>query len=188
VAGVEQTRVLADGLSIPTLGLGVWQVSDGSECEHAVRWALEAGYRHIDTAQAYGNEESVGRALRDSGISRDEVFITTKFYPARSDPAAEAQDSLRRLGIDQVDLYIVHWPQNGPTWPRPHCITPVDAPTSARAAASTTAQSLTSRRSSWRSSTSIASCCSNAQRVRRAGTLGRSTAAVSASTCCLQGA
>jgi diketogulonate reductase-like aldo/keto reductase len=119
VGGVEQRRALADGGSIPTLGLGVWQVSDGSECEHAVRWALEAGYRHVDTAQAYGNEQSVGRALRDSGISRDEVFITTKFYPGRSDPVAEAQESLRRLGVDQVDLYIVHWPQNGPTWAWP---------------------------------------------------------------------
>jgi diketogulonate reductase-like aldo/keto reductase len=109
-------RMLSDGASIPTLGLGVWQVPDGSECENAVRWALEAGYRHIDTAQAYGNEESVGRALRDSGIARDEVFITTKFYPRSNDPAAEAQNSLRRLGVDQLDLYIIHWPQKGPTW------------------------------------------------------------------------
>src|SRR5205085_4285973 len=91
----------------------------GPECENAVRWALELGYRHIDTAQAYGNEESVGRALRDSGIPREEVFITTKFYPARRDPAAEAEQSLRRLGVDQLDLYIVHWPQRGPTWAWP---------------------------------------------------------------------
>jgi diketogulonate reductase-like aldo/keto reductase len=115
----EQRRVLADGSSVPTLALGVWQVPDGPECENAVRWALELGYRHIDTAQAYGNEASVGRALRDSGIARDEVFITTKFYPARSDPAAEVENSLRRLGVDQVDLYIVHWPQKGPTWAWP---------------------------------------------------------------------
>jgi diketogulonate reductase-like aldo/keto reductase len=81
-----------------------------------VRWALEAGYRHIDSAQAYRNETSVGRALRDSGLPRDEVFITTKFYPAHNDPEAEIQRSLKRLGIDQVDLYIVHWPQGGPTW------------------------------------------------------------------------
>jgi diketogulonate reductase-like aldo/keto reductase len=93
----------------------VWQVRNGSECERAVRWALELGYRHIDTAQAYGNEESVGRALRDSGLAREEVFITTKFHPTRSDPAAEAQKSLRRLGIDQIDLYIVHWPQRSAT-------------------------------------------------------------------------
>ena len=63
-----RTRELADGSSIPTLGLGVWQVPNGPECVNAVRWALELGYRHIDTAQAYGNEESVGRALRDSGV------------------------------------------------------------------------------------------------------------------------
>ncbi len=110
---------LTDGNSIPSLGLGVWQVRDGADTENAVRWALEAGYRHIDTAQAYGNEESVGRGLRDSGVPRDEVFITTKFYPARRDPAAEVENSLRRLGVDQVDLYIIHWPQGGPTWAWP---------------------------------------------------------------------
>jgi len=101
------------------LGLGVWQVPDGPECVAAVHWALDAGYRHIDTAQAYGNEESVGRALRESGVPREDVFITTKFYPGRRDPAAEAEHSLRRLGVDQVDLYIVHWPQGGPTWAWP---------------------------------------------------------------------
>jgi diketogulonate reductase-like aldo/keto reductase len=118
-AGDDRHRLLADGRAIPILGLGVWQVSNGPECEHAVRWALESGYRQIDTAQAYGNEESVGRALRDSGVPREEVFITTKFYPARRDPAAEVQNSLRRLGVEQVDLYIVHWPQRGPTWAWP---------------------------------------------------------------------
>jgi diketogulonate reductase-like aldo/keto reductase len=111
-----RARVLADGNEIPLLGLGVWQVDDGPECEDAVRWALELGYRHIDTAQAYGNERSVGRALRDSGVPRDELFITTKFYPAKDDPEAEAQRSLERLGVDQVDLYIIHWPQGGATW------------------------------------------------------------------------
>jgi diketogulonate reductase-like aldo/keto reductase len=110
---------LADGNQIPMLGLGVWQVPNGPECVNAVRWALELGYRHIDTAQAYGNEESVGQALRESGVPRDEVFITTKFYPVREDPAAEAEQSLRRLGVDQVDLYIIHWPQGGPTWAWP---------------------------------------------------------------------
>lgn len=118
VIGGEQ-RTLADGNAIPLLGLGVWQVPDGAECERAVRSALETGYRHIDTAQAYGNEASVGRALRDSGIPREEVFLTTKFYPARRDPVAEIEGSLRRLGVDQVDLYIIHWPQNGPTWAWP---------------------------------------------------------------------
>jgi diketogulonate reductase-like aldo/keto reductase len=114
-----ETRALNDGNEIPLLGLGVWQVPNGPECVNAVRWALELGYRHIDTAQAYGNEESVGQGLRESGVPREEVFITTKFYPARRDPAAEAEGSLRRLGVDHVDLYIIHWPQGGPTWAWP---------------------------------------------------------------------
>ncbi|EXG82439.1 aldo/keto reductase [Cryptosporangium arvum] len=112
----DRTRALADGNEIPLLALGVWQVPDGRECEDAVRWALELGYRHIDTAQAYGNERSVGRALRGSGLARDEVFLTTKFNPGLRDPEAEAQRSLERLGVESVDLYIVHWPQGGPTW------------------------------------------------------------------------
>ena len=111
---------LAGGGRLPMLGLGVWQIPDGRECADAVRWALELGYRHIDTAQAYGNEQSVGQALRESGVAREEVFITTKFYPRRrADPAAEAERSLRRLGVDQVDLYIIHWPEGGPTWAWP---------------------------------------------------------------------
>jgi len=114
-----RARVLGDGNQIPLLGLGVWQVPNGAECENAVRWALELGYRHIDTAQAYGNEESVGRALGDSGVPREEVFITTKFNPAREDAEAEAQRSLERLAVDQVDLYIIHWPQGGPSWAWP---------------------------------------------------------------------
>jgi diketogulonate reductase-like aldo/keto reductase len=101
------------------LGLGVWQVPNGQECVNAVRWALELGYRHIDTAQAYGNEESVGRALRDSGVPRDAVFLTTKFYPGNRDPVAAVEQSLKRLGVDHVDLYVIHWPQGGPTWAWP---------------------------------------------------------------------
>jgi diketogulonate reductase-like aldo/keto reductase len=112
-------RVLADGTVMPLLGLGVWQVPDGPTCVQAVRSALELGYRHIDTAQAYGNEASVGRALRESGIARDEVFITTKFYPGRRDPLREAAYSIERLGVDYVDLYLVHWPGGGPTWAWP---------------------------------------------------------------------
>jgi diketogulonate reductase-like aldo/keto reductase len=107
---------LADGNQLPMLGLGVWQVPDGPECVDAVRCALELGYRHIDTAQAYGNESSVGEALRQSGLAREQVFITTKFYPGHSDPAEQAQQSLQRLGVEQVDLYIIHWPQGGATW------------------------------------------------------------------------
>jgi diketogulonate reductase-like aldo/keto reductase len=114
-----RARVLADGNQMPMLGLGVWQVPNGAECVNAVRWALDLGYRNIDTAQAYGNEESVGKALRDSGVPREEVFITTKFYPGRKDPVAEAQRSLRRLGVDQVNLYLVRWPQGGAAWAWP---------------------------------------------------------------------
>jgi diketogulonate reductase-like aldo/keto reductase len=97
----------------------VWQVRSGRETENAVRWALELGYRHIDTAQAYGNEESVGKALRDSGVRREEVSVATKFYPGSKDPEAEVEQSLRRLGLDQVDLYLIHWPRGGPTWAWP---------------------------------------------------------------------
>jgi len=107
------TRELADGNEMPLLGLGVWQVPDGPECVNAVRWALELGYRHIDTAQAYGNEDSVGQSLRESDVPREEVFITTKFWPRRQDPVAEAERSLERLGVDHVDLYVVHWPGAG---------------------------------------------------------------------------
>jgi diketogulonate reductase-like aldo/keto reductase len=114
-AAIEDTRLLADGNRIPLLGLGVWQVPDGPECVNAVRWALEAGYRHIDTAQAYGNEESVGRGLRDSGVPRDQVFVTTKFQPRAADPVAQLERSLARLGLRQVDLYLIHWPAGGPT-------------------------------------------------------------------------
>jgi diketogulonate reductase-like aldo/keto reductase len=115
----SRARRLADGNEIPLLGLGVWQVRSGAETENAVRWALEAGYRHIDTAQAYGNEESVGKAIRDSDVPRGEIFVATKFYPGSKDPEVEAEQSLRRLGLEQVDLYLVHWPQGGPTWAWP---------------------------------------------------------------------
>jgi 2,5-diketo-D-gluconate reductase A len=104
---------------MPLLGLGVWQTADGRECVDAVGWALELGYRHIDTAQAYGNEESVGKGLLASGVPRDEVFITTKFFPGNQDPVAALEQSLRRLRVDHVDLYIIHWPQGGATWAWP---------------------------------------------------------------------
>jgi 2,5-diketo-D-gluconate reductase A len=112
-------RILADGTVMPLLGLGVWQVPDGPTCVHAVRSALELGYRHIDTAQAYGNESSVGQALRESGVARDEVFITTKFHPGRRDPLREAAYSIEQLEVDYIDLYLVHWPGGGATWAWP---------------------------------------------------------------------
>ena len=112
-------QTLADGYVIPSLALGVWQTPDGRECEDAVRWALELGYRHIDTAQAYGNESSVGEGFRQSELNRDDVFIATKFYPGSRDPVGELEASLERLKLDYVDLYLVHWPQGGPTWAWP---------------------------------------------------------------------
>jgi diketogulonate reductase-like aldo/keto reductase len=119
VTGDGRAIALADGNELPMLGLGVWQVADGADAVKSVRWALELGYRHIDTAQAYGNEASVGKALHDSGIDRGEVFITTKFHPGSKDPVQELEKSLRRLGVDLVDLDLVHWPQGGPVraWP-----------------------------------------------------------------------
>lgn len=119
VAADPAESTLADGAQLPLLGLGVWQVPNGRECVDAVRWALELGYRHIDTAQAYGNEESVGQGLRESGVPREQVFITTKFNPSWRDPVAEVERSLERLGVERVDLYIVHWPGGGPTWAWP---------------------------------------------------------------------
>jgi diketogulonate reductase-like aldo/keto reductase len=117
--GGERTHELADGSVIPMLGLGVWQVENARECVDAVRWALEEGYRHIDTAQAYGNEESVGLGLRQSGVPREEIFVTTKFLPRSEDPVAALEASLRRLGLEYVDLYLIHWPESGPTWAWP---------------------------------------------------------------------
>ncbi len=94
---------------MPVLGLGVWQMAAGSETEQAVEYALEVGYRHIDTASLYRNEQSVGAALKRSGLPRDEVFITTKL--AGHPSAARAlTKSLRRLNLDYVDLYLIHWP------------------------------------------------------------------------------
>src|ERR1700746_3276287 len=103
-----RARVLADGNEIPLLGLGVWQVKNDRECVDAVRWALELGYRHIDTAQAYDNEASVGQGLRESGVPREQVFITTKFFPRRKDPVAEARRRLQRLRVDSAHFYSHH--------------------------------------------------------------------------------
>jgi 2,5-diketo-D-gluconate reductase A len=99
--------------SMPLLGFGTW-LMNGSECYEAVRTALDAGYRHLDTAALYRNEAEVGRALRDSGVDRDEVFVTTKLPPPRADRADEVlAASLDALGVDAVDLWLVHWPPGG---------------------------------------------------------------------------
>lgn len=103
---------LNDGATIPQLGLGVYKVAD-DEAERVVRTALDAGYRHVDTATLYGNEAGVGRALRDSGLARDEVFLTTKVWNTAQgyDETLRAFDeSLALLGTDHVDLYLIHWP------------------------------------------------------------------------------
>ena len=102
---------------IPLLGLGTWQ-SDGDQARHAVRHALEVGYRHIDTATGYGNEDQVGLGLADSGVPRDEVFVTTKLPPEAAGRERETLErSLRLLGTDHVDLWLVHWPPNGQATP-----------------------------------------------------------------------
>jgi len=111
--------VLTNGVPMPLLGLGVWQIPDGRPTEQAVRWALDAGYRHIDTATLYRNERSVGRAIRDSGVPREQLFVATKFHPRDPDPERAVEASLRLLGLDHVDLYLWHWPSGGATrhWP-----------------------------------------------------------------------
>ncbi|MWC27278.1 aldo/keto reductase [Paenibacillus sp. MMS18-CY102] len=113
---VADTVELANGVKMPWLGLGVWQAADGAEVETAVRAAIEAGYRSIDTAAAYQNEEGVGRAIRESGVKRDELFITTKVWNA--DQGYEStlrafELSCQKLGLDVIDLYLVHWPVTG---------------------------------------------------------------------------
>jgi len=103
---------LPNGHSMPALGLGTWQLRD-SACEDAVRTALELGYRHIDTAERYGNEREVGVALAASGVARGDVFITTKVWPDHfraADLRKAATESLRRLRTDYVDLLLLHWP------------------------------------------------------------------------------
>lgn len=110
---LDSLAVLNNGVEIPRLGIGVYQSPPGKTTEHAVRYALMIGYRLIDTAQLYGNEEDVGRALRKSGVSRDEVFITTKVW--NSDQGYEStlqacNKSLKRLGLSYLDLYLIHWP------------------------------------------------------------------------------
>jgi diketogulonate reductase-like aldo/keto reductase len=104
---------LRSGFEMPLLGFGVFQLADGDECERAVLEALDAGYRHIDTAAMYGNEASVGRAVAASGVPREEVFVTTKVPPGKlgtEKTRAVAERSLELLGMDYIDLLLIHWP------------------------------------------------------------------------------
>ncbi len=112
-----QTKVaMNNGVEIPRLGLGVFQSTPGEETKNAVRWALDIGYRHIDTATLYDNESDVGKAIKESGIPRDEIFVTTKVWNTDQgyDSALKAFDTSRKkLDMDTVDLYLVHWPVKG---------------------------------------------------------------------------
>jgi diketogulonate reductase-like aldo/keto reductase len=110
----EAPLVEANGAHIPALGLGTWTLR-GEDCSDAVRWALESGYRHIDTAAMYGNEEAVGAGLKASRLSRDEIFITTKIWHSDLKPddlRRSAEASLKRLNVAQVDLLLIHWPNS----------------------------------------------------------------------------
>lgn len=108
---IEKKLRLNDGNLIPQLGLGVWQVSAGKPSEAAVLAALEAGYRHIDTASAYGNEPSVGSAIGMSRIPRERIFVTTKLWNTdHNNPERALDTSLRKLKMDYVDLYLIHFP------------------------------------------------------------------------------
>ena len=106
---------LKNGVKIPAIGIGTWQVAPGDEAYNTVRSALEVGYRHVDTANTYGNEKSVGEAIRDSGIPRAEIFITTKLpsdIKNYDGARASFMESLENLGVEYVDLYLIHAP-----WP-----------------------------------------------------------------------
>jgi diketogulonate reductase-like aldo/keto reductase len=113
---IQSTVTLNDGVAMPLLGFGTYQISSGGTCLRALTRALRCGYRHIDTAAFYGNEADVGRAVREAGIARDEVFVATKLW--NSDQGYEAtlkafDRSLSRLGLETVDLYLIHWPEPG---------------------------------------------------------------------------
>jgi diketogulonate reductase-like aldo/keto reductase len=108
---IDSKQKLNDGHEIPRLGFGVWQVRPGRTTEAAVLAALEAGFRHVDTAAGYGNEHSVGAAIRASGVPREKIFVTTKLWnDDHGDPERALDTSLRNLKFDYVDLYLIHFP------------------------------------------------------------------------------
>jgi 2,5-diketo-D-gluconate reductase A len=109
----DESVELASGTRMPILGLGTWQ-AQGRRAREAVRSALELGYRHLDTATMYGNEDEVGRAVAESGVQREEIFVTTKLPPGRAGHERETlSESLDALGLDYVDLWLIHWPPPG---------------------------------------------------------------------------
>src|SRR6202034_2765507 len=113
----QEGVLLSEGVSIPLIGFGTWQL-DGDDAYNGVRAALDIGYRHIDTATAYDNEDRVGAAVRDSGLGPKDVFITTKCPPGNVGREAQTLDaSLKALGTSFVDLWLVHWPPHGEARP-----------------------------------------------------------------------
>ncbi len=113
---IASTVTLANDIRMPWFGLGVFRTQEGEEVEQSILWALDAGYRSIDTARIYANEVGVGRAIHRSGIPRTEVFVTTKVWNADQGYASTLKafdESLERLGMSYVDLYLIHWPVNG---------------------------------------------------------------------------
>ena len=115
----QDSVLLPGGTSIPLIGFGTWELQ-GADAYNGVRAALDVGYRHIDTATGYGNEDRVGAAVRDSGIDRGEVFITTKCPPEHAGRERRTlEESLQALGVDFVDLWLVHWPRAGRRPPEP---------------------------------------------------------------------
>ena len=112
---LNETYTLSNGVKIPKLGLGTWFIDD-DKAGDAVKEAVKLGYRLIDTAQAYGNERGVGEGVRNCGLPRNEIFVTTKLWndDVRSGNTREAlKKSLENLGLDYVDLYLIHWPAEG---------------------------------------------------------------------------
>jgi diketogulonate reductase-like aldo/keto reductase len=110
---ISDQTVLNNGVKMPWLGLGVWKVEEGNEVITSVKSAIAAGYRSIDTAAAYGNEEGVGQAIRECGVPREELFITTKLWNKNQgyESTLKAFDeSMKKLGLDYLDLYLIHWP------------------------------------------------------------------------------
>lgn len=113
ITDIKGTWSLANGVKMPYLGLGVWESKDGKEVIQAIKWALDAGYRHIDTAAIYKNEEGVGRALKETDVPRNDIFVTSKLWNDDQglDTTLKAFDAtMKKLDLETLDLYLIHWP------------------------------------------------------------------------------